>query len=283
MGFFSYTRSAPWGLVYMLRSGREIKVILTDLETAAAGSWNPDFTRLVFESEYDIWVVNRDGTGLQKIVDATRIAHDPEWSPTGDWIAYNDDSRDGVGPPDELYLVRPDGTGSFPVGGTTVKREFTALHPSWDPSGTRIAAGSDWEVAPGDFEPRIVIFSELFGTPQRALATTDTQLQDAFGSSNLCVGCNGVAWSPDSVWIAFNVVAADVQWIARVRADGSGDIELLTNGLHPSWSPDGQTIFFNRSIDGVSHIFSTPASGGTETDLSAITDPDANDSMPFLR
>ena len=50
--------------------------------------WSPDGTKIVFNSgttgEYEMWVINSDGTGQTKIGDGMA----PQWSPKGDKIAF---------------------------------------------------------------------------------------------------------------------------------------------------------------------------------------------------
>jgi len=301
LGFTSKNRygTDSWVVAYMLPSGTKVGLgfKLPGPTGDAAASWNPDYTRLVFSYDNDIWVANRDGTELEKIIDTEWVAHRPDWSPTGEWIAYDDDSHDGLGPPDLLYVARPDGTDVTLVGGDPTDWNFSVSHPSWDPTGTRIAANARWEVEPGVTKRRIVIFSDLWGTATRQALHTEEQIEAVFGPPeqyDVREGGNGVAWSPDGEWIAYAAMAvpADVNQtehkLVIARADGSGDIRILLTGdevgmpTHPTWSPDGQTIYFMRSVGSGYHIFSIPASGGTETDLSAITNAGANDLFPFF-
>lgn len=60
-----------------------------------APSWAPDSNRLAFESNrgsflgrYAVFVVNRDGTGLQQITDYKWNATHPVWSPDGRKLAF---------------------------------------------------------------------------------------------------------------------------------------------------------------------------------------------------
>jgi imidazolonepropionase-like amidohydrolase/Tol biopolymer transport system component len=60
-------------------------------------------------------------------------------------------------------------------------------------------------------------------------------------------------WSPDGDWIAFTSwTDADGGFLHRVRADGSGAVETLTDDgalwTEPRWSPDGQRILAVRGL-----------------------------------
>ena len=286
-GFHSVHRGEKPSLVYMHPTKGDVQIALEASDEFWGGavvgaSWSPDFSRLVFSDYWDLWIVNRDGTGLRRL-DLGGSESEPDWSPTGEWIAYHKAGQ----VPALLYLIRPGGTGQTLVG------DWDVDWPSWDPSGTRIAAHSPWD---GWF--RISIFSDLWGAAQRERLHTEDQLEAAFGTTTyLDEGANGVAWSPGGEWIAYTAIVTTTggggeliteHKLVTARADGSGDIRILVTGdessvlSHPTWSPDGETIYFNRLVASGFHIFSIPAAGGTATDLSAFTDADADDHSPFF-
>lgn len=47
-------------------------------------SWSPDSTRLLFTRGSEIWVVNINGTGLQRLTEG----FSPQWSPDGQYVAF---------------------------------------------------------------------------------------------------------------------------------------------------------------------------------------------------
>ena len=49
-------------------------------------------------------------------------------------------------------------------------------------------------------------------------------------------------WSPHGM----NVVFSRKGGLARVRADGSHEQQLVRRGMEPAWSPDGRSIVFSR-------------------------------------
>jgi Tol biopolymer transport system component len=53
-------------------------------------TWSPDGTRIAFERDYDIWVMNADGTGQKNLTNTTGSAseYEPDWSPDGVKIAF---------------------------------------------------------------------------------------------------------------------------------------------------------------------------------------------------
>ena len=92
--------------------------------------WSPDGRRLVFTSRGGaVFVVDQSGRNLRRIA---RLGYLPTWSPDGRTIAYVSD---------QIFLVRPDGTG---------RRQLTHLKPggmvdwfAWTRNSKRLLYG--WE------------------------------------------------------------------------------------------------------------------------------------------
>jgi Tol biopolymer transport system component len=83
-------------------------------------------------------------------------------------------------------------------------------------------------------------------------------------------GVGGVVWSPDGGMLAYSASLAG--WnddaysdLFVVKADGSG-VRRLTrtyaDDWGPSWSPDGETIAFDRNDDGLNWVYVLDATGG---------------------
>jgi TolB protein len=88
-------------------------------------------------SNYDIWVMNADGSG-QPINVSNHADWDayPAWSPLGDLIAFSS-LRDG-GP--DVHVVAPTGG---PVTNVTGYMISVAIAPTWSPAANFIAFQSD--------------------------------------------------------------------------------------------------------------------------------------------
>src|SRR5205814_6618692 len=72
-------------------------------------TWSPDGTRLCFASNrdgnFELYVVNRDGSGLRRLTNHPGADITPSWSPSGTQIAFTSDR----GGPPQLYIVGVDG------------------------------------------------------------------------------------------------------------------------------------------------------------------------------
>jgi Tol biopolymer transport system component len=102
-------------------------------------SWSPDGNRLVFVSdrdqrEGDLYIVNRDGTGLTRLTDDALSEADPAWSPDGDHIAFVA-TTDPRGHRGNIFVIGVDGSDRQQLTDEPTDKQ----QPVWSPDGSRIA------------------------------------------------------------------------------------------------------------------------------------------------
>jgi TolB protein len=92
-------------------------------------AFSPDGTKIAFTSNRDgnpeIYVMNRDGSGLRRLTNNPAIDVTPTWSPTGTQIAFTSDRS---GSP-QIYVMNADGTGQ-----QKITAESYCDRPTWSPA-----------------------------------------------------------------------------------------------------------------------------------------------------
>jgi TolB protein len=96
-------------------------------------AWSPDGERLLYAATtgirgYDLFVINRDGTGRVQLTDGADAEMEPSWSPDGERIAFVSNYPNGRQV--NIYVMRADGTGDL--------RQITSgisgyRQPNWRP------------------------------------------------------------------------------------------------------------------------------------------------------
>ena len=233
--------------------------------------------------QFDIFVINPDGTGLTNLTNTPEASeHDPTWSPDATKISY---SRD-----DDIWVMNPDGTGQtnltnsaeidfgadwspdglqlvftrqlpgqvitaqFDImimnldgsGLTNVTNsDFDELEAAWSPIGDRLAYAAVRIQDPEQGGDWEIVTANIDGTAEAILTLTSQEDR-------------GPDWSPDGtklVWMsAFDAPCCGDWEIWAVNADGSGMSNLTNNpagDVSPSWSPDGtQITFLSNRVSG---------------------------------
>ena len=196
--------------------------------------WSPDGTMLALTTsqrgtDYDLFVVNADGTGLHPVVESPLGEYGPRWSPDGTQIAFERwPLRDSDPGTPDIYILDLVSGRTAPV--VTSSGWDTGV--VWSPDGSRIAFSSERE---GDEEIRIV---SADGSGERKL----TELPG--------VAATKATWSPDGERISF--IAHDgEQWdVWVVNDNGTGLLKLTPSERDDGpavWSPDGRLLAFTSS------------------------------------
>ena len=122
------------GDLYVARTGRgPMRRVLSG--RIQAPNFSPDGRKIVFEQNtsgnQDIYVVNRDGSGLRQLTSGEADETDPVYSPDGRLIAFASDTGGG-----EVRIMRANGSAERTVVRTGAG-ELT--HPDFSPGGGSLA------------------------------------------------------------------------------------------------------------------------------------------------
>jgi Tol biopolymer transport system component len=201
------------------------------------------------DGNYDIYVMNADGSGVTRLTSDTAPDYDwsPTWSPDGSKIAFWR-GRQSVGGVEEIFVMSADGSGL---------RRLTSIppnrNPQWAPDGSKIAF-----VTVRDWNSEIFVIN-ADGSGLRNL-TNNPANEDA------------PAWSPDGTKIAFTSDRDANGEIYVMNADGSSPTRFTNDDAwdgDPIWSPDGSKIAFVSGswLDGDWQISTMNADGSGLTRL----------------
>lgn len=199
--------------------------------------------KIVFQSNRDgnseIYVMNDNGTQVQRLTNDPLYDALPMWSPDGSTIAFMRDLHSagaGKGQQFDLFIMNADGSNQRNL----TDHPALDIHQSWSPDGRHLAFTSSrsgtWEVH---------IMDILSGSVKQL--TNSAKHDGQAGSPD---------WSPDGKQIAYELaLRAQGRHIYIMDADGK-NAKSLTKGaplpipgqaimrVGPRWSPDSQQILY---------------------------------------
>ena len=240
-------------------------MLLTDLRaTVSHPVWSPDGMRIAFAADnagnYEVMVVNANGSGL---INATNNPADdrwPTWSPDNTRLAFQSD-RDGN---TDIFTTNLE---SGELARLTTDPGIDRA-PVWSPDGMRIAFVTERE---GNADVFVI---DANGTNMVRLSSTPADDVDP-------------VWSPDGIYVAY---AAGQSMLTVIDANGYGERALTPGGeavANPAWSPDGTWLVMasdrggtwdlyvvNVESQAVFPLSDQPASDDTAPVWSATSDTD---------
>jgi Tol biopolymer transport system component len=123
--------------IYIMRADGSGKRLLADLAgEGSALSWSPDGRFLAVEgyrkNTVDILLIKVSDGSKRWVTSTIRMEGQPDWSPNGKRLVFHR----RMGSQDDLFSIRPDGTGERRLTNTADIWESGAV---WSPEGTQIA------------------------------------------------------------------------------------------------------------------------------------------------
>ena len=260
-------------------------------------------SRIAFSSDrggdFDLYVVNEDGTGLAQITSSPGEDIHPSWSPGGEWVVFASERNGHF----DIWVIRGDGSSAMPLIEHTAEDWF----PAWSPDGRWIVFasnrggnhdlylvrpdGSDLqqlaETAEDEMRPAWAPDSERVAFMRRRDVNGDGRIEDADAAGDdvfvldiesgdevrLTTTANAdtmPAWSPGGQWIAFVSDREQVGEIYVMKEDGTQQVRWTSGTAwdwFPAWSPSGTQLAFQSNRSGDFGIWVLPVEGGEPVNL----------------
>ncbi len=251
-----------------------------EIEKSVTGERGIAQTRVLYEREQGIWIIDSDGANAHSIPN-THFGMSPAWHPNGRYTAYMELPNSGH----QAIVVRD-------LAGKDPDRRFTArgtvnITPTFSPDGSTVvfASGEDgsdlYAVDPfGTEKPHRITFghetstaSPTFSPDGRKIAFTSSRLghaevyiTDADGTNPVPLTSSGITeqsyrsdpdWSPDGRKVAFQSLVNGVFQVMTINVRDQSVQALTSEGRNeqPSWAPDSRHLVFTSNRSGVQQLF----------------------------
>ncbi len=262
---FHSNREGNYEIYTLDSSGGSLERLTFTAGASLFPSWSPDGTRLIYEEDGVLTIINADGSSPTPVSSASSSGsdYDPAWSPDGRQVVFFS-ARDAF---DDLYLLDLDsGSETRLTSGAGQNR-----YPEWSPDGTRIVFNSN-----RDGSVDLYILTLAGSTLQRVTATDGA---DEFTP----------AWSPDGSMLAFaasydgndfEIYTLPVPPPDAPPLTNPDALRLTDNGgddFYPAWSPDGQVIVYHTIEAQDVTLYIVPAAGG---EARRLTEPGSTNGAP---
>ena len=209
-------------------------------------AWTANGRELVFsayggapESSSSLWRVSASGGKPERLTVGGDNAANPAIASRGNRLAYEQRSQNF----DIWQIEVPTATQPSRSATKLIASTRAEAGPQFSPDGTRIAFGSD------------------------RTGSSEIWVCDTAGSNLVQLTSSGGAgtprWSPDGRRIAFDGFSGS--GIHVIDVDGGPSRRVASehsDGVVPSWSRDGQWIYFASPRTGRSEVWKVPAAGG---------------------
>ncbi len=227
---------------------------------------------IVFTSDrsenWDIYLIQPDGSGLTRLTDHPQVDADPDWSPDGSQIAFRS-RRDGSS---DIFVMGSDGSSPLNLINDLPDSLDDEFAPRWNQDGETFSIYTD------RFAPRGNCISGFHQIAMLRLQNGEYGI-DLF---NTIAGEQySSTWSPDGRHLVFSSACRLPGFQLYLYDTITGETQPLTDEpvshTHPAWSHDGRYLAFTKNVNKNNEIFLLDLS---TYDQVQITDHPAKDTMP---
>jgi Tol biopolymer transport system component len=233
----------------------------TDLTAPAGASafdFNADGSTVAYvgldeNGDEQVFVMDADGSNVQRLTHGEGGARQPDWSPDGSMIAYERDTSDGP----QIFTVRasdgvstrvtnePDGAvdpgGWAPDGGSIVFSASNAQGNRYTARSLDLTSGQASQIVPDGSTPTLspdgtrIAFNSWSKEPTVRLILADSDGSAGRTIARFTLDDGYQQWSPDSTQIAF-VGTSDADGSGTYVYDlATGETRFVTSGTIESW------------------------------------------------
>jgi Tol biopolymer transport system component len=196
---------------------------------------------IAFTDHFEVHRVQPDGTRATPLADQIGYSQNPTFSADGKKIAFQNDIDDIDDIPRDLWVMGADGENQTNITNTPNVDEW---HPSWFPSGRKIAYSGAYSRNFRNFNIEVATLDESGKVAKTTRLTS---------SEDYPLGFPDPSVSPDGKKLAFSSVRDGDEEIYMLRTDAPAGpnnkpLQLTTNATYrdrgPNWSPDGKKLVY---------------------------------------